>query len=55
MGDILLGQIRHLLTIGAGVLYGKGFISEVDAISIVGVAMALLPMLHSWWTKRKQS
>ena len=55
MSDILLGQVRHLLTIGAGVLYGKGYISELDAVSIVGVAMAVLPMLHSWWTKRKES
>ena len=53
MSDILLGQIRHLMTIGAGVLYGKGYISEIDAISIVGVAMALLTMFHSWWTKRR--
>jgi len=54
MTDILTGQIRHLLTLGAGILYGKGYISELDAISIVGVAMAVLPMLHSWWTKRNK-
>jgi len=54
MTDILIGQIRHLLTIAAGILYGKGYISELDAVSIVGVAMAVIPMAHSWWTKRRK-
>ena len=55
MNDILIGQIRHLLTISAGVLYGKGYISELDAVAAVGVLMAVVPMLHSWWTKRNAS
>lgn len=53
MTDILIGQIRHLFTIGAGYLLGKGLITEVDAIAITGVAMAVIPMVHSWWTKRR--
>jgi len=53
MNDILIGQIRHALTIGAGVLYGKGYITEVDAVAVVGILMAVVPMFHSWWTKRK--
>ena len=52
MSDILIGQIRHILTIGAGALWGKGYISEVDALAIVGILMAVIPMVHSWWTKR---
>ena len=55
MKDQVSGQVRHLLTLGAGVLYGKGYISEVDAVAIVGVLMAVIPMVHSWWTKRKAS
>jgi len=55
MNDILIGQIRHILTIGAGVLYGKGYITEIDAVAVVGVLMAIAPMVHSWWTKRSKA
>ena len=55
MTDKVLGQVRHLLTIGAGVLYGKGYISEIDAVAIVGVLMAAIPMIHSWISKKEAS
>jgi Co/Zn/Cd efflux system component len=49
----LLGQIRVVLAGFAGALVAKGWIGSSLVEPIVGLAMALLVALWSWYSKKK--
>ena len=49
---VLLGQIRHLLTAGAAVLVGKGYLEASMAEAAVGIVMYAAGTGWSAWEKR---
>jgi hypothetical protein len=47
------GQIRHLLTLIAGGLVTKGYFDSSYVEPIIGLSMAALVTVWSWWSKRQ--
>ena len=45
--EIILGLVRHLLTIGAGILVTRGKLSPDDAQTVVGGLMGLFGVAWS--------
>ena len=54
MNKKLQGQIRHLLTVGAGYLVATGKLTELDAGAITGIVMAIIAMIWSWKSPEKK-
>lgn len=52
---VILGQVRHLLTIAAGSFVTYGLMKSGDSGAFVeigsGIAMGAIGMLWSWWQK----
>jgi hypothetical protein len=49
--QVILGLIRHVLTVGAGALVTDGYLSSSDAQTAVGAVMALAVIGWSAWNK----
>jgi hypothetical protein len=52
MKQSIFGVIRHLLTIGAGYLVGKGYLDETGTMELVGLLMSVLAIGWSIAEKR---
>ena len=55
MKDILLGLLRHALTLGGGVLIEQGLASQADTTAILGGIAALVGVVASILNKKKVS
>jgi uncharacterized membrane protein len=53
--DIILGIVRHVLTIGAGVLVTKGLTDSAGAETIVGSLVGIVGVVWSIFSKKKAS
>lgn len=53
--DIVLGIIRHVLTIGAGVLVTKGLTDSGGAETIVGSLVGIVGVVWSIFSKKKDA
>lgn len=52
---IILGIVRHLLTIGAGALASKGVIAQSETETVVGAGLALIGIVWSAIDKKRQA
>ena len=50
--DIILGIIRHMLTLGGGALITRGYASNTDVEQLAGALMTVFGVLWSIWQKR---
>lgn len=53
MSDKIKGQIRHMLGFAVAYAVGKGWISEQFGSELVGLALMAVPMVWSWFSKKK--
>jgi hypothetical protein len=51
MKDKIYGLIRHLLSLGAGVLIMKGVIDENASAELIGAIMTVIAFGWSWYNK----
>ncbi len=51
--ELIGGIVRHVLTLGGGVLVTNGAIDPTQAETLVGAAMAIFGVAWSVWAKRK--
>ena len=49
--DVILGFVRHILTLGAGVLIAKGYVDESSTNELIGAVMTLVGFGWSYWHK----
>lgn len=52
MNDQFSGVVRHILTIGAGVLIQRGYLDESSAEAIIGGVLAIVGVVWSWRAKK---
>lgn len=50
--EVLMGFIRHALTLGAGVLITKGYADDATAQQLVGAFMVVIGFVGSWLNKK---
>jgi hypothetical protein len=48
----ILGFVRHILTMGGGVLITKGVLDETTLSQLVGAAMTFIGFAWSYWAKK---
>ena len=53
--DVILGVIRHFLTIAGGVLVTKGNLDVTDADTLVGSVIAIVGVVWSIVSKKKEA
>ena len=51
--EMILGIIRHILTIASGAVVVKGYTDESTATTIVGGIVAFIGVVWSIWAKRQ--
>lgn len=52
---IVLGIVRHLLTIGAGALASKGVINASETETLVGAGLGIIGIIWSAIDKKRQA
>jgi hypothetical protein len=50
--DVVMGFVRHLLTLGAGYLITKGYFDDATSTQLIGAVMTLLGFGWSFWAKQ---
>lgn len=53
MNPMILGLIRHFLSVGGAALATQGYMSSEEAEAASGAAVALAAVAWSMWSKRK--
>lgn len=49
--DVVLGFVRHLLTLGAGLLIAKGYVDESMTNELIGAVMTIVGFGWSYFHK----
>lgn len=52
--DVVMGFIRHVLTMMGGVFIAKGWVTEAMWPELLGAVMTLVGFVASYWAKDKK-
>ncbi len=51
----LLGAVRWIVSAGGGYAVGKGWITSDQVVLISGIAIAIVPLIWSFWANSQKS